>query len=337
MVFDGKKFSTEISKELDLSVDKLFDDHQIRTRKEIESGWGQFFAQELWFRENLPGPIINESGRHFEIDILKSRIRNCTTDHRLIELPSGNFANYRNYLHPGPLRLFPNNNTSIPVDKIADDTTLKLLEVENRHVWFEILSLNKSLRLNEVEKLQCLSIQKNFTNQHAYCITRNQSIALERDVIYWESRYGITRVSPDAIAFTNTESTLIDLMRLLAYDFAFCKQKNNDSYFVFSKPIDSDIAWLIMFDRIGPVPQGLINFCPKLAIVKSESLTNLEAGPYIFNSTDFLFFDIFGSSEIQISDRADIERQLRFSLQRFSSTIDLYKPYLSSALTKARI
>lgn len=335
MEFDAKKFSSVMASCLQDEVENLFDLSQQWMEEDIRNGWRCFFADKVWFSENLPPPLINEQGRLHEIEKLRLRLVRHAEDPRFIPAPVRKIDGYRNYLDAGPLDIFLGRGWPGPRDEVANIVTQRLVGEETRHMWFEILRNELLWREEILDKGNLTAPATARAVVRSTQPLRDPAVLIERDVSYWTAVYGDFRPSVSAEIALGAEQLLVHLMSHLAPLFGFMPKLNNRTHLFFVQPGREGMAWAIIFDRIGLMEQGQIDFVPRLVLLKTAMLDEGKAKSVKVGPKHILFFDVTRRHFLPIYEPRELELHLRFILAHYARVMSFYEKFVPIALKAA--
>lgn len=315
------------------SAESLFKARESWMEAEIHNGWRCFFAQELWMKENLPAPHINEAGIRYEIFKIKHRLISGLREHgKRLDLVD-HIEDYRNYLDPGATDFCEVNAKPGPKDSVANSILLNLLATENRHFWFEILKLQQEWRSEisfkaEVASGESANLVVGFSKP-----VRDERILLGRDSAYWSAVYGLVQLSPAWDIATGADNFVRSIMKDVTNEFIHLPSINHRTDLVFAKLDPRPVNWVIIFDRIGYAEQGQIDFLPKLALVHSSCLSsqNKKHTSIVLKEKDIVFIDPIRLNILPIYDAIHLELHLRYIVERFGRAIDFYDQFVRNA------
>ncbi|RFP18244.1 MULTISPECIES: hypothetical protein [unclassified Duganella] len=174
-------FAARLCELLGASAASLFDAWLALMEQDIAEGWCAFYARELWLRDHLPPPLINEPGRAYMIEQLRQRLRLPFGEECLPAasvLPQG----YRNYLETGQLSVFHRSVT--PWDLTADAVATRLLEVEHRHAAFEMVRNELDWYVAACERCTLTPPLLLLPKEESPAL-RDQAVPLAYDNSYW--------------------------------------------------------------------------------------------------------------------------------------------------------
>jgi len=316
------------------SAESMFKARESWMEEEIHNGWRCFFAQELWMKENLPAPHINEAGISYEIFKIKRRLLSNVKGNGNSFDFAGNVDDYRNYLDPGAIDFCEVDMKRGPSDNVANSTLINLLASENRHFWFEILKLQQEWR-NEISFKaefgfgEPANMLDGFSNS-----MRDERILLGRDSAYWSAVYGLAQFSPAWDIAIGADNFLRSIMQNITSDFIYLPLINHRTQLVFAKLDARPLNWVIIFDRIGYAEQGQVDYLPKLALVNSNCLSskNKKNSSITLKEKDILFIDPMRLNILPIYDATHLELHLRYILERYGRAIYLYDQFIGSVL-----
>ena len=287
---------------------------------DIARGWRYFYAKELWFRDNLPPPLINDVGR---ADFLHAYIRMLEGDlsARFVrDAPPG----YRNYIDVGTLSIQRFGDHAIQVrDAVADEVTWNYLLEERRHMWYEAeANFNDWYR---EASFQCTLTPPLMYQENAPTTPeRDLECELHADAKYWRAVHAAshTQVANGELflASRKPEWTL-RLMAQLATDFVFDQTLSSSKRLVFPQPGSANRRWAIVIEKRDDAPD--FSFPPQLALFAHQPGKRWSAANVLFQHVE-----IFYRSMLPREPR-EIEMQLRWSLPRLQKLVALYDDILA--------
>ncbi len=150
MHIDNEKFKLTFRELLSQHTEDLLDYQLTLMEQEIAEGWRCCYAREIWFKENLPPPLMNELGRRYMTEKLKVNLYRDTQSahfYHIEDVPSdyvsefllsfiaspANRIGYRNFLDVGLLEMEAIGNKPEPYDLIANEITKRMVEEQHRH------------------------------------------------------------------------------------------------------------------------------------------------------------------------------------------------------------
>lgn len=313
-------------------VEELFDFKVQLMEQEIAEGWRCFHAHQIWFRENLPPPLISESGRRFSCEGLleqlsreygKIGIGYTSTFRKEIMCSGETRAGYRNYLEPGEIHSFLDSGTRHVYDQVAHEAFLKAIEIDHRHPVHEIRRF-ADLCLLEAEAWASRTRPFNLAWHTIEPPRRDEAVPLASDGPYWRAVHddGFDIVSVPQ----NITSRLIrQIMTQIAPDFPYCSRLSAPRRSVFVEDKPGQPAWAIVFEKPGFV----VVFPPVLVLLSANRGRKWADGDVVFQD---VLADHLGTRTY--SGRGD-ELFLLYALARYRRLIRFYQAFVDAALSTA--
>ena len=319
-------FATRLRATLTASAAALFDAWLALMEQEIAEGWSAFYARELWLRDQLPPPLINEAGRAYMIEELRRRLQLRFGEAWLPDAPAAAPAGtqaYRNYLETGQLSVF-HRSSAAPWDLTADAVATRLLDTEQRHAAFEIARNELNWYVAACE--QCtLTPPLLLWPKEALPAVRDQSVPLAYDNSYWwalcqpEHRIVLDGDHNGML----TPAVNLALMAELAPDFPYSAALSSAKRLVFVQQGDSPQAWAVLIDKTDGA--AMFRYPPQLILIDRAAGKKLKDAQVLFHSViGKRFF-----TQALMGQRA-MELELRFHLPRMRRLIAIYQPYVES-------
>lgn len=295
---------------------------------EMAEGWHCFYAREVWLKDNLPPPLINDIGRKFALEFLLEQL-SCQFDEvgdryfsdfrrELFETKGAN-TSYRNYLDVGEVSF----NWVLLDGEILDKTAYEVFRnsVKNfhRHPFFEIQRNAERWKL-EVQEWASLTSPFMLSGNERQPLIRDESLPLLMDIEYWK-RYYDDGFIVGSVLQNDRSDPIIKMMVELARDFPLSKSMCSKNRLVFSGYRTRDFTWCIVFERVG----GYFLFPPTLLLV--------EASNEVSWSNNIIFRDVLRQhigANLK-SGRGD-EIFLLYVLPRYRRLINFYQSFINDAL-----
>lgn len=303
---------------------------------EIAEGWPCFYAKELWMRDHLPPPLINELGRAYMVEQLKQHIE-IRFDDAFLHDPAGILRElskrpdlpriYRNHLEVGELTVAHEFHAA-PLDLEADAIASLLLEVEHRHVEFEINRNQFNWYVEACTKCTLTPPLLLLTKENLPAV-RDQTKPLAYDNTYWWRRYEPEHSIPMDADLNGMlkPSVNIALMAELAPDFPYSEALSTSKRLVFVQKGDGPMAWALIIGKDG---SEVFKYPPRLVLLDRSSKKKLK-------NAHVLFQNVIGKRYFTqaLMAQAAMELELLFHLPRSRRLIEIYRPYVEQALVEA--
>ena len=273
-------FAAALGRHLLERSEELLDFRLRSMEREIAEGWTSVYESEVWFKENLPPPWLNDMGRRVALESLKEEIGAGTyVSSHLLEFLTFASARvgYRSYFAVGTLdveRKTPDDEG--PWDMVANEVTRQLVREKNRHFRFEI---TKRLEQHWCEVLRrgTRTPEPLFSDvsDQMPAPVRDPSRVLEFDSQYWLATYALPFKRVTDPAGVMRPDWILKLMADMAPDFSFDKSTSSRSTLSFVQEDAGPWAWAIQF-RKNPTWFG---HRPKLACVSREVRSAAKDSP----------------------------------------------------------
>jgi hypothetical protein len=273
-------FATALGGQLLERAEELLDFRLHSMERECAEGWTSVYASEVWFKENLPPPPLNDAGRRIALEMLKQEVGAGTyvSTHLLEFLTSASArVGYRSHLAVGTLEVEGKASESEgPWDMVANEVTRQLVLEKNRHFRFEITRLR--------EEQWCKALHRGTrtpeplfsdVSDQMPVPVRDHSRARELDSQYWLAVYALPFKRVMDPAGVMKPDWIVRLMADIAADFPFDKSSSSRSTLSFVQEGDGPWAWAIQF-RKNPTWFGPR---PKLALVSRGRPTVANESP----------------------------------------------------------
>lgn len=333
-VDDKAVFGNEFCRLLSDGAEQLLDIMVRLMEQDIADGWRAFYAPEIWFKQHLPPPLLNEAGRRYMTERMREAIwsaagrgengyRSAYLEQWLGQLELR--KDYRNFLEVGTLDIEGMGSTT-PLDLTANATVSRLLESEHIHWWYETQANTQNWYLEATARATLTPPLLARELEHETPV-RSPGVALADDGRYWRAVYPVHwRVIMDAAdypALSKPECNL-DLMSKLAPDFPYAPALSTAKRLIFVQRGDSRFAWGLMIDKTDGGPE--YRYPPQLILIDRQHKKKLKDG-------DILFKNVIGKHFIsQNRGPRCMETELLFHLPRSRRLIDVYQPYVDQAL-----
>lgn len=273
-------FAATLGGQLLERAEELLDFRLHSMERESAGGWASVHASEVWFKENLPPPSLNDAGRRIALEMLKQEVGAGTyvSSHLLEFLTSASTrAGYRSHLAVGTLDVESKaSDDECAWDMVANEVTRQLVHEKNRHFRFEITKLR--------EQQWCEALRRGTrtpeplfseVSDQMPAPVRDPSRALEFDSQYWLAVYALPFKRVTDPAGVLKPDWILQLMADMAPDFPFSKSSSSRSTLNFVQQGAGAWAWAIQF-RKNPTWFGPR---PKLACVSREGRSTANEAP----------------------------------------------------------
>ncbi len=318
---------------LALHARQLVDSQITLMDRDIAEGWRAFYARPVWFKENLPPPLINEQGQRFLADALSHAIlfpdeAECeaysTAYRRMVSKPE-HLHGYRNYLYTGTLDIERVTPENVPLDEVANTITKEIVEHRHCHMSYEV-------RRNREDWILEASQSAEYTPPYIYVqkeispAVRDVGIALIEDKAYWSALYNTSEdIAWDPKVFSSP-AWFAKLMAALGPDFPFSEAMSMGKRLVFSNSGENRWAWALLVEKRN---SPHFSFPPVLALIPSGLNRKLRDSDILYRHVPLTY-----TAPLMYGARS-IETQLRFFLPHFRRLIGFYHPNVGEALGRA--
>lgn len=315
-------FAVRLRGLLGASAASLFDAWLALMEQDIAAGWRAFYARELWLRDHLSPPLINEPGRAYMIEQLRQRLRLPFGEEHLpaaLALPQ----EYRNYLETGQLTVF--HRSATPWDLTADAVATGMLETEHRHAAFEMVRNELDWYVAACERCTLTPPLLLLPKEEAPAL-RGQAVPLAYDNSYW---WALCQPAHRIVLDGDHNGMLTpavnrELMAALAPDFPYSEALSSARRLVFVQQGDGPRAWAMLIDKTGGA--AMFRYPPQLILIERASSKKLK-------DAQVLFQNVIGKryfTQALMAQRA-MELELRFHLPRMRRLIAIYQPFVDQA------
>jgi hypothetical protein len=341
MAFNNAEFQSAFLDILAKNVAALLDARLDLMERELEYGWRCYHPREVWFKENLPPPPLNEPGKRYMrekllVEIYRDpqsahfnhpgELESSYTSEFLQEFSTSARARagYRNFLDVGVLDAEANEYCPpAPFDLVANEVTSDLLKA-NRHHLREIADIHYIGRY-AVRQWATRTPPYHVYGQDKFTGVRNEELPLAQDRGYWDGVYARDwGFLGEAVGLLDA-SWILKLMAELAPEFPYCAALSTRARMVFMREGGAPVAWAMIVEKIAGFPE--FNFPPPLVLCPRGLARKYKHGDTLFNNP--LRVDVN-----MMSDRAprDVELHLLYLLPRYRRLIEFYEPFVLQAL-----
>lgn len=307
---DTKQLRDEVSGLVAASADKLAAFQEELMDREIAEGWRCFYARQLWLREALPEPLVNEAGRRYMVEAYRQRILQA-------EAPdyAAPCAGYRNYLETGVLDIENPMGSGDALDAVANDTVNSLAAGLQRHMAREVQA-NATKWLKEAGERATLTPPFMLSHLELGPAVRDASVPPAEDTAYWRALYWDSEVVvADPQVVLNPDWTL-RLMAALAPDFPYNAALSTAKRLVFAAPGDTALRWAVMIEKPDGAPD--FHYPPSLLLVPGSHTKKLKDSDIVFKDVPLTWLYAI------VYDARSIELQLRYFLERYRRLAGFY-------------
>jgi hypothetical protein len=313
---DTKQLRDEVSGLVAASADKLAAFQEELMDSEIAEGWRCFYARQLWLREALPEPLINEAGRRYMVEAYRQRILLAVEPDyaahdfsflERFEADAALRAGYRNYLETGVLDIENPMGSGGALDTVANDTVNSLAAGLQRHMAKEVQA-NAARWLKEASERATLTPPSMLSQMELGPAVRDASVPPAEDTAYWRALYWDSEVVvADPQVVLNPDWTL-RLMAALAPDFPYNAALSTAKRLVFAAPGDTALRWAVMIEKPDGAPD--FRYPPSLLLVPGAQTKKLKDSDIVFKDVPLTWLYAI------VYDARSIELQLRYFLER---------------------
>lgn len=318
-------------------VEHLLDFKLQLMEREIAEGWRAFYARELYFKQHLPPPLINDLGRLYETESLREEIERApgqgesgysSTFLKQLYSDTELQDRYRNFLWTG--WLFGDGVPEIyPLDRTANAVVMRLMETGHEHWSFKCRADLQDWYV-EATARATLTPPLLVWPKEDETPARTTSLPLLLDGNYWRAVYPSKyRIATDPAAYEATTKPHwnLQLMSNLAPDFPYDARISSARRLVFVQQGDSPLAWALMIEKPSGAPD--FRYPPKLLLIDRQQKKKLSDGDIIFeNVINHWFYSSLKSPR-------HMETELLFHLPRSRRLIDFYQPFVDEAMRRA--
>jgi hypothetical protein len=338
MAVDGKEiFGTALRGVLADQVELLFEQMLAMMEQDIADGWRAFYAREIWFKEHLPQPLINDTGRRYMTERMREAIwagpgpggqeyRSAFLE-QFLSHPERR-DEYRNFLEVGTLDSEGMGATT-PLDRTANAVATRLLESGEEHWWYQTQA-NMDNWYMEATARATLTPPLLARQLEPQTPVRNPDVALANDGNYWRavhpSGWRLIMDAADYPALSKPECNL-DLMSKLAPDFPYAAALSTAKRLIFVQQGEHPWAWALMIDKTDRCPE--YRYPPQLILIDRHHKKKLK-------DEDIVFKNVIGKPFISLAKGPRcMETELLFHLPRSRRLIDFYAPFLEKTMRRA--
>lgn len=314
----------EVSGLVAASADKLAAFQVELMDQEIAAGWHCFYARQLWLREALPLPLVNEAGRRYMVEAYRQRILLAVEpdyaahDFSFLEGFAADpalRAGYRNYLETGVLDIENPMGTSAALDVVANDTVNSLAAGLQRHMAREVQA-NATKWLKEVGQRATLTPPSLLSTMELGPAVRNPSLPPAEDSAYWRAFYWDSAVVVADPQVVLKPDWTLKLMAALAPDFPYSAELSTAKRLVFAAPGDTALRWAVMIEKPDGAPD--FRYPPSLLLVPGSQRKKLKDSDIVFKDVPLTWLYAI------VHDARGIELQLRYFLARYRRLVGFY-------------
>jgi hypothetical protein len=321
---------------LSADADRLFEHMLAMTEQDIREGWRVFYAREIWFKELLPPPLINELGRRYMVERLREDIWLRPGEDRsdyqseflrqFLAEPKSR-EGYRNYLDVGTVTIEDRKDPFV-LDKVADAVATQQLEEAHRHMWYET-TVNALKWHVEVSQRGTLTAPPLGISDDGDEPVRRPAVPLESDGAYWFAFYRVgwhMLTYPEDHAAKVLPDLHLEWMAHIAPDFPYAPQLSTVKRLIFVQQGDSELAWALMIDKTSNSPD--FRYPPQLILIDRQQKKKLKDEHIIFVNAIRRWYPSYAST------RRGMEVELLFHVPRCRKLIAIYQPYIEQAIEK---
>jgi hypothetical protein len=335
-IVDMEGFSRRLRNLLSDEAEHLLDYTIQLMDQEIAEGWRAFYAPEIWFRQELPPPLLNDLGRQYMTEQLREAIWTK------VGQGSGEYASvflrqffdqpalregYRNFLNVGSLDIV--GFGGIPFDKTADAVVTRKLAEENRHMWYETRANADNWYVESGARATLTPPWIGLPHEEKSPM-RNPAVQLAQDGNYWRAVYPVAwRIvmnADDYPALTKPQCNL-DLMSKIAPDFPYAAALSTAKRLIFVQEGEGDLAWALMIDKTDGSSE--YRYPPQLILIDRRHSKKLKDEHIIFLNVIGKYFPSFARGP------RGLETELLFHIPRSRRLINFYTPFVASAMAEA--
>lgn len=312
MAFDHEAFRDAVLQALSDQAEALWDARLSLLEQESAEGWACFHAQPLWIRANVPPPLVDDVGRRYAVERLRSTLW-------FDAVGPGRFRSefLEDFLERSALRAQCRNFVDADTIAAAGDAdtfvdpvvaaTARALRLQGREPAHEIA--------HDREAGWQAALQRGVHTPAQPMIER-----LAEDPL---ARYGLPKRVAEFSALRSPDWTLA-LMRALAPDFPHAAAPSQKKGLLFLKPVGERLAWAVSVDRESR--GNLLRFPPILSLVWRRDPTGRRPPVTIVR-------DVLAEHPmIVVSWPREIEMLLTYHLQRARRLVALYERLLGDLL-----
>lgn len=317
------------------AAEALLDYRLASMEQEISEGWAYFHAREIWFKENIPPPLINELGRHYMCEQLRSELyqrrAEIGTDYKGCFLRDF-FTNpdkrlgYRNFLDASSENFSQSGPGAAAPDAVVHAAVKLLLEVENRHARCEMRWASNKWYI-EASLRGTLTPPLKYLRPERKPLIRDENYPLGGDLQYWWSIYHDECVVVADWADRHVQvkpDCSLELMRQLAPDFPYAAHLSTASRLVFLQEGDSPLTWTLIIEKGGA---SEYRYPPSLLLCRRNPGKK-------WREQDILFKNVIAKDAFygRSGSPRGIEVELLFHLPRSRRLIQFYTPFVEQAI-----
>jgi len=288
-----------------------------RLELEIEQGWRAYHVCPLWFKLNLPAPLINTAGKLYSLNSLCLIYAKQRFDHDLAERFDDETSelrlNYRNYLEPmviADMGVYPSR--TVFWDVAANELVPAIEEGRGESFGTMLTRWGRELDVEDAGRAQML---------------------------YREIDIGRFEVDSISMNFASKEM-LLCLMKYIAPQWEYVSELSKKKQLIFRKPFTDKFDWIIEFYADGRVAidcarWGLASAGLKRPLSRSNfvDLSFDRAGSSIFSGQSqhvrcSKIYVLDEKEEVVLSSTWQTGGDLMHKIPNFESWMDFFAPLL---------
>nr|WP_315398182.1 hypothetical protein [uncultured Duganella sp.] len=337
MTKHNENFGEGLRKILSEEAGRLLDFRLQLMEREIAEGWQVFYASELFFKQYLPPPLINDMGLRAETEWLREAIwrkpGQSESAYRSEFLEQFHAhpewrLQYRNYLSMGELDVGGVSGGGNALDLTANAVMTHRLETDNEHWWFEVQANANNWYVEALSRGTRTPPPLLWEPDHEPP-AQSPDGDLEKNGPYWRARYpskfSLAMDAADYPALTKPAWNL-ELMSKLAPDFPYAPGISSTKRLIFVQQGDSAMAWALMIDKTDGSPE--YRYPPQLILIERGQTKKLKDDDIVFKNVIHSWF------YSHVSSPRCMEVELLFHLPRSRRLLGFYQPFVAHALSQ---
>ena len=331
MHIDPEKFLHDLRAMVSDAADEVLTFSLSLIERDIAESWRCFHADIVWAKEKLPPPLINELGRQYECEQLRTALYQRPGEVRTqYSSPFlDDFFNdatcregFRDLLSLGVYAL---PESTVGYDPVARQVLDAIPESADDHPRYDIGLKRHEWKIEASHKGTLTPPLMGIVSAPPVPV-RNPAVPLARDYLYWQAFYHRTFVpvaDPALMHVGRKPDCILGLMGQLAPDFPYAAELSTTKRLVFAGAAAAPVRWALIIEKASGSPDYRV--APRLVLIAAALKKKLKDKDILFTNP---VGDFYGDNS---SPRA-VEIELLFHLPRARRLIAFYTPYVDAAL-----
>ncbi len=333
MAFDTEQFMRGLRCLLTDEVDDVLAFWLSSIDRDIADGWRCFYADIVWAKQHLPPPLINELGRRYECELLKTAFNSppLGSDRPYDSAFLTDFyadascrEGFRDLLNLG---LHAAHDAPAGHDPVGFAAFNTVPEGSDSHPFFEIQHLQHEWKI-EASHRGTLTPPLMGVMQEPATPVRDAGMLLVDDIPYWRARYHSSFIpvyDPQYLHVSRKPDCILSLMAQLAQDFPYASELSTSKCLMFAGPTLAPVRWALLIEKRDGMDQFRV--APRLVLINAGLKKKVK-------DADILFFNPAGFFFGDASSPRALEIELLFHLPRARRFAAFYTPYVERALAR---